>query len=302
MILSLLAVGMTAFAFTSVTPNNSINKYYNQGLSDVVYSYQLQGDDDVTSDDVLYTIPNNFSGSLEMNTLFSSDSGYVEYGDYNNRQQFISDYDVGNNAELKQTLIASRNDFYVSRSNPSYQGFTLSHNNYPHSVSYSMDIQYEYLIEGYMTENTWYNAVVYRDTLTLSGTQSSGVVYPISWFIDNLNIDPTTTYDLIHIRSFTMIMTASYSSTSSFEASFMIENDYSTSDLQLLYSDNWFSTYSQGVSVEPLPVVDFTEWISTAIGGFWNFWIIPGVSIGVIFSTIVALVIIVLILKMFLGG
>lgn len=302
MIACLLAVGLTAFTLTNVVPNGT-NKYYNQGLTDVVYNYEKSGDDDSTSDNVVYTIPNNFGGILQENGLFSSDSGYFEYSSYNNIQRFYEDYDCGSNSEVQQYLTASRNDFYVSISNPCEQGFGLQHNQVVNSMTYNIDVVYEYMIEGYMTENTWYNAVVYSDTLNISGTQvNGGYIYPILWFVDNLDKDVSTIYNLIHIKSFTMTIESFYDSTSSFDSGFVIDNDYEFADLQLLHSSNWFETYSYGVSIEPLPVVDFTSWISTSITAFWNFYIFPGVSIGIIFSTIVALVIITIILKMFLGG
>lgn len=302
MIACLLAVGLTAFTLTNVVPNGT-NKYYNQGLTDVVYNFEKDGEDDNITDSIVYTIPNNFGGNLQENIVFSSDSGMIEYSSNNNIQHFYESYDVGNNADLSQTLTATRNDFYVSISEPCEQGFGLQHNNKRHFMSYSIDVEYDYMIPGYMTENTWYNSVVYTDTYSFNGTQSIGeYVYPILWFIDSLDKDVSTIYNLIHIRTFTLTITGSYSNSTSFSSGFIIDNDYALSDLQILYSDSWFESYTYGVSIEPLPVVDFTSWITTAISSFWNFYIFPGVSIGVIFSTIVALVIITIILKMFLGG
>lgn len=301
MIACLLAVGLTAFTFTSVVPNG-INKYYNQGLTDVTYDYEKYGDDDSITDNIVYTIPNNFGGILQENVSFSSDAGIIEYSSFNDIQQFNENYDTGINSEVQQYLYAYRNDFYVSISNPCMQSFALTHNSVAHSVYYTIDVEYEYMIPGYMTSNTWYNAVVYDDTISIASSQTSGVVYPIYWFIDNLDKDVSTIYNLIHIKSFKLTMESFYDNSSNFDTGFIIDNDYSLSDLQLSYVSDWFDTYSYGVSVEPLPVVDFTSWISYSITSFWNFYIFPGVSIGIIFSTIVALVVITIILKMFLGG
>lgn len=62
--------------------------------------------------------------------------------------------------------------------------------------------------------------------------------------------------------------------------------------------DTWFNNLDLTVDIE----YDYTSWLITAVGGFMAFEIIPGFSIGGIFSVAIMIALLSYILKMFLGG
>lgn len=286
--------------------------------------------DDHSNDIVYYTLPYN-------ETIDTSDGSYwTTFGSmsFTNGTDYTYYYDYAATTSSETYYTIRETDYHFDAINHvysvgvEYTDFQLSSYDLPNGYAQPYQLEEVHFIfdENIYSENT------YNYTYTVSGaisypvitsddkveyrrrsfnfeevvTESIGQSFSMSevydylvennfpqgskgYHVENLNVSIDFGDDLVYIENFTLSIEHVYSN---------LFVDSMPSPVQISGADVVY----QGYDLMPNIEYDYTSWLVSGVGGFMAFEVVPGFSIGGIFSVIIMIALLSYILKMFLGG